>query len=157
MVGVDFTPLHTQGPSSLTYEGNIFTSTMNGARPPAAPAKPSSTPADVFPEIHKAFLDSERLRMANVIERCAGCVDLRQVDLIKSCTELDPVQHQAHGDTRNTVQNTQRRLRDEKSFQVLLNKGGSDVFEAHSALVAKEWVEQLTALVEYWRRRHRVE
>lgn len=123
--------------------GNIFASNINNAHPPLSPGKESSTPADLFPEVHKTFLEGEHRRMAAFVSRSAGCIDLRSVRGIRLC---EP------GSGHDGLKG-----KEEKCFEVQIASEANIVLEAHSPEIAKEWVDRLLALQAYWRRRHRVE
>lgn len=124
-----------------THDGNVFTSHTQTAHPPLQPGSTQSLPRDVFPELHEAHLDSERFRMAQFIQQSTGCVDLRDLEDIKLVSELE-------GST-STI--------DQQTFEIHLSTGERARFEAHSPEIAKEWVERLLKLSEYWKRRHRIE
>ena len=47
--------------------------------------------------------------------------------------------------------------RDDRCFEVDLMLGGTVRFEAHTIEDAKEWVTRLSGLINYWKRRHRIE
>jgi len=132
---------------------------MREAHPPTKPAKQASTPADLFPDVHKDFLDHEHHRMARFIEHSAGCVDFRNVTGIKLCAERErPSQSDPDSNEHEDGEDRQRHgKKSERSFEVSLTHGGPAQFEAHSPEDAKEWVEKLGDLKAYWDRRHRVE
>ena len=125
--------------------GNIYTSTMTYAQPPLPPQRESSIPSDLFPGVHQEFMEGERRRVARFIERSAGCIDLRSIEAVKMCSETP--------EAKGGVTNPERWKR---SFEVTLSTA-KICFEAHEESVAKEWVERLGDLMEYWKRRHRVE
>ena len=131
-------------------KGNIFVSNMSNASPPITPQNESSTPADLFPDVHRSFLDGEHRRMAGFIERSAGCIDFRAVQEIRLCSD----QHQHKNDVGEGDKKSKQKA---KSFELELEHEGMTRFEAHSAEIAKEWVDRLNALMAYWKRRHRVE
>ena len=137
--------------------GNIFVASMRDAHPPARPTKEASTPADLFPEIYKAFLDQEHHRTAMFIEHSYGCIDLRDVIDVKLCVEtIRPVELDSH-DHGDGGDRHRHGKKSERSFQVSFIHGEPAQFEAHSPEDAKEWAEKLSALKAYWNRRHRVE
>jgi hypothetical protein len=124
-----------------THDGNVYTSHTQNAYPPLQPGSTQSLPRDVFPELHEAHLDSERFRMAQFLQQSTGCVDLRDLEDIKLVSELE--------DSTST--------KDQQTFEIHLSTGEKARFEAHSPEIAKEWVERLTKLSAYWKRRHRIE
>ena len=124
-----------------THDGNVYTSHAQNAHPPLQPGSQQSLPRDVFPELHEAHLDSERYRMAQFVQHSTGCVDLRDLDDIKLVSELE--------DSTSD--------KDQRTFEIHLTTGEKARFKAHSSDVAKEWVERLTKLSAYWKRRHRIE
>lgn len=117
---------------------------MSYAKPPLPPQKESSTPKDLFPEVYREFTDGEKKRMARFIEKSAGCIDLRSIDGFRLCSDIENDNHIMSDDKRA------------RSFEVMIKKGPIRM-EAQSSEVAREWVERLTALMDYWKRRHRVE
>ena len=124
-----------------THDGNVFTSHTQTAHPPLQPGSAQSLRRDVFPDLHEAHLDSERFRMAQFIQHSTGCVDLRDLEDIKLVSDLEESSS----------------AKDEHSFEIHLSTGEKARFEAHSPEIAKEWVERLLKLSEYWKRRHRIE
>jgi hypothetical protein len=124
-----------------THDGHIFISTTRNAHPPVTPSKPHSTPADLFPEVHEAFIKHEHRRMAAFMERSDGCIDLRDINQIQ-------LQVAEEGNVKKDV---------EKCFLVTLATGGKVTLEAHSEIDAQDWVKALDDLTAYWRKRHRVE
>jgi hypothetical protein len=124
-----------------THDGNVFTSHTQTAHPPLQPGSTQSLPRDVFPDLHEAHLDSERSRMAQFIRQSTGCVDLRDLEDIKLVSELEE----------------STSAKDQQTFEIHLSTGERARFEAHSPDIAKEWVERLSKLSEYWKRRHRIE
>lgn len=134
-----------------THDGNVFTSHVNHAYPPLQPGREGSLPRDVFPEMHEAHLDNERERTRSFLRHAAGCVDLRDIEAVELLTNPQP----RDGDQRDAAASAKQR--DERRFEVRLTDNQSVRFEAHSPQVAKEWVERLTKLAEYWKRRHRIE
>jgi hypothetical protein len=60
-------------------DGHVFFCAANAATPPLRPRKRGSSPAELFPELHKQFLDGERRRLATFVEKCAGCIDLSRI------------------------------------------------------------------------------
>lgn len=123
----------------------MYTSTITNAQPPLPPQRESSIPADLFPEVHREFMDGERRRIARFIERSAGCIDMRNIDSVTLCSQL-----------RGPKGGVADMERWQRSFEVTLPTAKIQ-FEAHEESVAKEWVERLQSLMEYWKRRHRVE
>jgi hypothetical protein len=121
--------------------GNIFLANKGHAQPPLPPRKEGCTPADVFPDMHRIFLDKERRRMSVFIERSAGCMDLRSIISVSLCED--------NGDRSGK--------KDGRFFEMTVACEDPVRLEAHSTEDAKEWVERLKALVAYWKRRHRVE
>ena len=130
---------------SQLNSGNIYTSTTAHAQPPLPPQRESSIPSDLFPEVHKEFMNGERRRIARFIERSAGCIDLRSIESVAMCSQLP--------EPKGGVTD---RKKWERSFEVTLSTAKIQ-FEAYEERVAEEWVERLSALMEYWKRRHRVE
>jgi hypothetical protein len=125
-----------------THDGNVFTTHIQNAHPPLQPGNRQALPRDVFSELHEAHLDSERQRVSLFLQQSTGCVDLRELVAIKLVSELD-------GQSTST--------KDQNTFEIQLETGEKARFEAHSPEVAKEWVERLAKLSEYWTRRHRIE
>lgn len=125
-----------------THDGNVFTSHTQNAHPPLQPGRQQALPRDLFPELHEAHLDSERQRVSLFLQQSTGCVDLRNLVDIKLVSELD-------GQSSS--------VKDQHTFEIQLQTGEKARFEAHSPEVAKEWVERLGKLSEYWKRRHRIE
>ncbi|WVF68945.1 hypothetical protein IAT40_003719 [Kwoniella sp. CBS 6097] len=75
------------GPKEQVYitshEGNIFVGNTKSARPPLLPQKEASSPANLFPEMYRSFIDTEHRRSARFLERCAGCIDMRDIVSVK--------------------------------------------------------------------------
>lgn len=136
-----------------THEGNLFAASPSDAYPPVKPLNEGSTPSDLFPELQQAFVDHEHNRIARFIARSIGCVDLRDVQEIKLCSEHQDAA-QMDGEPQDGKQVGKR---SQRTFQATLRSGQSVRFEAHSPEVAKEWVERLSALCAFWKRRHRLE
>ncbi|WVQ83201.1 hypothetical protein IAT38_005340 [Cryptococcus sp. DSM 104549] len=126
-----------------SHDGSLFISGLRDAHPPLIPKAEGSIPPDIFPDLHKEFLDSEHERMAKLIDNSAGCVDVRDIEEIQWTPEGEGERDDGSGKAN--------------VFKVKLNPGGSVTFEAHSKEVAQEWVERLQALKAFWKRRHRVE
>jgi len=122
----------------------VYTSTLQHAQPPLPPHKEKSVPYDLFPEVHKEFMDGERRRMAKLIQRSMGCVDVRNIEQVRMCEK-------PKDGSANAIKNWDR------SFEVEMEPGVFTRFEAPSHGVAKEWVERLWAIVEFWGQRHRAE
>lgn len=60
-------------------DGHVFFSAASGATPPLTPRRRGSSPAELFPELHKKFLDSERRRLATFVEHSAGCINFSRI------------------------------------------------------------------------------
>ncbi|TYJ58455.1 hypothetical protein B9479_000662 [Cryptococcus floricola] len=126
------------------HDGCIFMTTMREAKPPLLPQAEGSIPSDIFPDVHRQFLQNEHKRMATTIQRSAGCLDLRDITSVKF--EQGAESNDGQGEGTGTV------------FNVHLAHGGVMIqLEAHSEQVAKEWVERLNDLRGFWMRKHRVE
>lgn len=113
---------------------------MKDSEPPLLPNQEGSTPSKLFSEVHKEFLENERRRMASVIRRSAGCIDMRDITMIQYPS---PAGKDADG-RRDT-------------FELRFTAGGPMKLEAHTPEIAQEWVECLEALKSYWNHQHRVE
>nr|XP_018262424.1 uncharacterized protein I303_05441 [Kwoniella dejecticola CBS 10117]OBR84582.1 hypothetical protein I303_05441 [Kwoniella dejecticola CBS 10117] len=124
-----------------SHDGNIFVGNFKDAKPPLLPSKESSTPSDLFPDLFKNFIEGEHRRLSSFLERCSGCIDLR--DIVEEGAEAEA------GTETETETGT--------TFEVEVNTGGKVRLEATSAEIAKEWVERLKDLKRYWERRHRVD
>lgn len=135
-----------------THDGNVFTSHANHAHPPLQPGRAKSLPRDIFPELHDSHLDSEKQRMRLFLQEAAGCVDFRDIDSIDLVSTSMSTAPAAAG-----TGGTSTPKRDEKTFEVCLVTGEKARFEARSPEIAQEWVERLTRLAEYWKRRQRIE
>lgn len=122
----------------------MYTSTLKHAKPPLPPHSEKSVPADVFPEVHKEFMDGERRRMAKLIQHSLGGIDVRSIENVRMCEEPKD----------GTATATKKW---ESSFEVEMPPGVFTRFEASSRDVAKEWVERLQEISEYWGQRHRAE
>ncbi|WVR06432.1 hypothetical protein IAU60_003463 [Kwoniella sp. DSM 27419] len=164
-----------------SHDGNIFVGNMKQARPPLLPQSEGSTPANMFDDVYHAFIDNEHRRMARFLERCSGCIDLRDIVSVnmvgddtskgsgkkaRSRSRSRSVsQSLGNGDEGARPQESHGFLGDEANsvvmtstkFTVEIATGGSVTFEAVSAAVAAEWVERLSDLVRYWKRKHRVD
>ncbi|WVQ73104.1 hypothetical protein IAR50_002668 [Cryptococcus sp. DSM 104548] len=126
------------------HDGCIFMTTMREARPPLLPQPEGSIPSDIFPHVHRKFLQNEHKRMATTIQRSAGCLDLR--DITSVGFERNAESNDGQGEGSGTM------------FNMSVAHGGVTIqLEAHSDEVAKEWVERLNSLRGYWKRKHRVE
>lgn len=123
----------------------IYVSSLGKARPPLPPHKEGSYPYDVFPELYEEFAKSEKRRMARFIERSTGCVDIRDFQSVQMCEDSESGSVVALSKKKQII-----------SFIVTLPHGET-IFEAASPEVAKEWVDRLNSLIEYWKRKHRVE
>ena len=113
---------------------------MREAQPPGRPARESSTPPEIFPDVHMAWLRHEHIRSAAFIERCTGCIDLRDVVSVS-----------------HAAPDSGLGKKTDRSLEIALPTGGTIIFEAHSSDDADEWVDRLENLRSYWKRRHRVE
>lgn len=122
----------------------MYTSTLKHAQPPLPPHAEKSVPADLFPEVHKEFMDGERRRMAKLIQHSLGCVDTRSVEQVRMCEK-----------PQDGAGPTMKKW--ETSFEVEMPVGVFTRFEAPSRQVAQEWVERLRDIIEYWGQRHRAE
>lgn len=75
------------GPKEDVYlciaDGHCFISSANGATPPLLPRRKGSSPAELFPDLHKKFLEGEHRRIASFVESSAGCIDLSRVASVK--------------------------------------------------------------------------
>ncbi|WVW84624.1 hypothetical protein I302_106658 [Kwoniella bestiolae CBS 10118] len=147
-----------------SHDGNIFVGNIKEARPPLPPSKESSTPSELFPELFKAFVDDEHRRMASFLERCSGCIDLRDIVSIQVIPDQDKPKRLASrsGSTSSSSQggSTVQQQESEatgRMFEVEVNTGGNVRLEAHTPEIAKEWVESLRGMKKYWQRRHRVD
>ncbi|KLT42021.1 hypothetical protein CC85DRAFT_285951 [Cutaneotrichosporon oleaginosum] len=60
-------------------DGHAFFSPAQTGTPPLIPQRRGSSPAELFPELHKKFLDSERRRLGTFVEKCTGCIDLSRI------------------------------------------------------------------------------
>lgn len=104
-------------------------------------------PRDVFPELHSSHLDNEKERMRLFLRQATGCVDFRDIEEVALISELNGRDNQGSDSSDQ----------DSRRFEVRLTNGDKPRFEAHSPEVAKEWVERLSRLTAYWKRRHRIE
>ncbi|OCF45974.1 hypothetical protein I317_00062 [Kwoniella heveanensis CBS 569] len=175
------------GPKEQVYiaahEGNIFVSNMKSARPPLLPQKEASSPASLFPEMYRSFIDAEHRRSARFLERCAGCIDLRDIISVNIVKVVHPAtatvknrirslsnpshmalaQQHAQDRIGNASDAQGERERDDqqeeggKMFDVEVATGGTVRLEANSHEVAMEWVTRLRDLMAYAKRRHRVD
>lgn len=123
-----------------SHDGCLFITNMKDSEPPLLPNQEGSTPSKLFSEVHKEFLENERRRMASVIRRSAGCIDMRDITMIQYPS---PAGKDADG-RRDT-------------FELRFTAGGPMKLEAHTPEIAQEWVECLEALKSYWNHQHRVE
>ncbi|KAK8858607.1 hypothetical protein IAR55_002836 [Kwoniella newhampshirensis] len=137
-----------------SHDGNIFVAVHGEARPPLIAHEEGSTPADLFPDVHRHFLDAEHRRLAYLIERSAGRVDLRDivsVKLVKDESSTRFTQPDGHEETNGASEGQS------DTFDIEYSSGGTVRLQAASPDVAKEWVERLEALGSYWKRRQRVD
>lgn len=110
-------------------DGRCFLSSASGATPPLLPRRKGSSPAALFPELHKQFLNDERRRIATFVESSAGCVELSGIESVKlrQPTEITngvdepPVEPQApnftpqlHDSPKVTPSNTEHSTSDAK-------------------------------------------
>ncbi|KAL1412835.1 hypothetical protein Q8F55_000584 [Vanrija albida] len=163
-----------------TNDGVVFVASPKHAKPPLHPKKEGSTPADIFPEVLKTFLAVEHRRVAQFIEGCAGAIDLRDIESIEmlepaaqDAPPLSPVSPVSPVSPmspttglslrRTRTEHVKRTVvkkagkKKEREFKVTLVSGAHIRFEAHTPSDAEEWVERLSALVDYWKHRHRVD
>jgi hypothetical protein len=159
------------GPKELVYissnEGLVFVAPAAAGVPPLLPKREGSTPADLFPDVHRSFLTAEKRRMSRFIEKCTGCIDLRDiaaVELRKSPTDaVDPTaspptsprSDAAHHVSAHKVVPKQGDKKD-REFIVKFRNGHTATFEAHTPAVAAEWVDHMSQLATYWGLYHRV-
>ncbi|KAG8980386.1 hypothetical protein FRC05_006017 [Tulasnella sp. 425] len=61
------------------------------------------------------------------------------------------------GEAAMSTSTEKTKLRLKRSFELILRNGHAVRFEAHSAMVALEWIGKLRALCGYWSRRHLVD
>lgn len=73
-----------------TNDGHVFMSPMNAAMPPLRPGKTGSSPATIFPALHKRFVEGEQHRLSRFIEKCAGTFDLADVEEVEMVQPLGP-------------------------------------------------------------------
>jgi hypothetical protein len=121
--------------------GNIFISSKGHAQHPLAPHREGSTPTDLFPDLHKTFLDKEHRRVASFIESSVGCIDFRSITSVSLSSD----------DKEAAERHRQKKI--DRCFDVFTAYGESFLLEAHSRDDAKEWVDYLKRLVAYWKRR----
>lgn len=127
-------------------------SSMKHANPPLQPTAEGSTPSDLFRDLHKVHMDTEHQRLANLMERSAGYVDLRDITTIELAERDAPQSDERQTDSAPATLDMKYRL-----FTVQVDTGETFRFEAQSRKDALEWVERLKTLVAYWRRKQRVE
>jgi hypothetical protein len=159
------------GPKELIYassiEGVVFIAPANDAMPPLIPKRPGSMPAALFPEVFREFRCNEQRRMTSFIEKCTGCIDLRDiVDVVLRKPRDEPeggelstrplVVHATSGHISTRKPTSKAGDKKEREFNVTFRNGNVVAFEAHTPDVAREWVWHLSQLVEYWTRYHRV-
>lgn len=155
-------------------DGYAFLAPAAIGDPPLLPKKAGSTPADLFPDVQKEFLANERRRISRFIARCFTVMDLRDVESVNLTkppnNSVSPDQASADAGGSDTSSNKdndeegsmshdpvpREGAADERQFEVHLRHGETIKFEAHTPSVAAEWVARLTALVEYWTVRRRV-
>lgn len=81
-------------PKEVVYvsinDGHVFLSNMGNALPPLRPGKTGSSPAAIFPDLHKRFLKSEHRRMSSFVEKCAGTIALGDIESVKLVKVSDP-------------------------------------------------------------------
>lgn len=142
-----------------THDGHVFISSMNHANPPITPKKEASTPAELFPEVHSTFIETEHRRMAQFIEQCSGGIDFRSIVDIKLCETdvVDDLTPRAAGTVDEDGARKPAGSPMQRSFEVTLSNGKVDRFETHSPEIAQEWVDRLHSLRQYWKRRQRIE
>lgn len=133
-------------------------------------------------EAAEAFRALERRRQFDQITRSDGYVDLRDVDVIRSCGS-GPVKRpeggakgspkapeaakeqdadfededDAGGEEALSAADDRGAAKRSRQFEVVVSTGAAIKFEAYSASVAKEWIERLALLAQYWKRRERVD
>lgn len=100
--------------------------------------------------------------MARLIEHCTGCVDLRDIQSVRLLTEVDHAETDSPSGAAKDVRQKFKGKNLEQWFEVRLTHGQdavmrSVVVEARDKEVAREWVESLGKLADYWKHRHRVE
>ncbi|WWD18499.1 hypothetical protein CI109_102951 [Kwoniella shandongensis] len=140
-----------------SHDGNIFVAVQKEARPPLVPHKEGSTPTDLFPDLHRQFLDGEHRRMAYLIERSAGRVDLRDIVSVKIVEDNTNSTFAHHTGASADGASAGGDVGQSDTFDIEYTSGGSVRLQAASPEVAKEWVERLEALGSYWKRRQRVD
>ncbi|WRT67825.1 uncharacterized protein IL334_004799 [Kwoniella shivajii] len=145
-----------------SHDGNIFVGHMRDAKPPLLPQKESSTPSELFPDLFSTFIDTEHKRIARYLQRCAGCIDLRDIVSIKIISDDSPKHTRSTSSTSATREGFDRIVTNAedvqgKTFEVEMSAGGIVKLECQTWEIAKEWVESLKALKSYWERRHRVD
>lgn len=64
-------------------DGHVFMSPLSAAMPPLRPGKAGSSPAAIFPDLHKRFLTGEHWRMSKFVETCAGCISLSDMEGVR--------------------------------------------------------------------------
>ncbi|BEJ14793.1 hypothetical protein CspHIS471_0405600 [Cutaneotrichosporon sp. HIS471] len=76
-------------------DGHIFCCAANAATPPLTPRRRGSSPAELFPELQKQFLDGERRRLATIVEKSAGCLNLSHIESVKLLKTAEPTDPEA--------------------------------------------------------------
>jgi len=172
------------GPKELVYalssEGVVFMAPASAATPPLVPKREGSMPADLFPDLYRSWIRSEHLRMTRFIEKCTGCIDLRDIAEVKlrrppelprtqtqalaaepgndtsppTTPGTDQAQAHEHISTHKVIPKSGDKK--DREFTVHFRKGHVVTFEAHSPQIAAEWVHRLSQLVQYWTLYHRV-
>ncbi|CEH17484.1 Pleckstrin homology-like domain [Ceraceosorus bombacis] len=70
---------------------------------------------------------------------------------------LSPVQTDVGGEEGLAAAADRNALRRSRQFEVVMANGRTTRFEAYSASIAKEWVERLACLAQYWKRREKAD
>lgn len=131
-------------------------------------------------EAYRAF---EKRRQFEQIANCDGYVDMRDIIAVRSMDEEDKARsdgaERANGHIGGVANGSVKVEKEEeediggeeglalaadrvamkksRQFEVVLSNGRSVRFEVYSRSVAKEWVERLTELSTYWKRREKVD
>ena len=153
--------------------GHIIISKPNSAQPPIKPGPEGSTPLDLFHDVYDEFHESELARLTSIIESSDGIIDFRSIESIKM---FEPSAHSQASDATAAQdgQATSSPATDappaeaaaalpthenkrQRRILVALERDGEITLEARSRSIAQEWVQRLSGLAEYWKRRQRVD
>ncbi|KIY44808.1 hypothetical protein FISHEDRAFT_50785 [Fistulina hepatica ATCC 64428] len=118
-----------------THHGHLFVLATSHAHPPTPPG------------LHPPDVQAEVRRGADQVQAALSTLDLRAIVAVRRAEHFVPT----------TTTSARSHLRKRRSFELLLESGLVMRFEAHSCIVALEWIERLRALIIYWKKRHTVD